>query len=371
MSFSKNKDSIFMHPVSIVIPVFNRESLIVRTIENLLLQTYPHFEILAVDDASTDNSYRILQSLAEKDRRIRCFQNKINGGAQVARNRGIKEARGEWIAFQDSDDLWVPEKLERQMAELEKVGFDPMTVVHSDCLVHYHGKRKKVLWELPETQGLPGEQGEGAFKQLLLRSTVLFPAILTSKKALEAIGYLDEGVPSYQEWDTALRLAKCCRFIHIRAPLFIYNIHLGLTISKDGERADAGYRYVLDKFQGEILAHGGEEARRNHRFNLWINALSSGLWEKADVYLEGLGLSDGEVMETYREKVYYFLQSKLWGYAGYLLERMAQKKYLPMVGKMELGVLRFLVKFHINPRLFLAVKRRLTAPRLPEGDRFN
>lgn len=358
-----------MHLVSIIIPVFNRESLIERTIENLLLQTYLHFEIIAVDDASTDNTYNKLLSLAEKDRRIRCFQNKINGGAQVARNVGIKEARGEWIAFQDSDDLWVPVKLERQMAELEKVGFNPMTVVHSDCLVHYHGKRKKVLWEFPETQGLPGEGGEGAFKQLLLRSTVLFPAILTSKKALEAIGYLDEGVPSYQEWDTALRLAKCCRFIHIREPLFIYNIHPGLTISKDGERADAGYRYVLDKFRGEILANCGEGAWRDHRFNLWINALSSGLWEKADVYLEGLGLNNNEVMEVYREKVYYFMQNRLWGYAGYLLRSMKEKNYDSLVGKMEWGMLRVLTKLHINPRLFLGVLRRLkTASR---RDRFH
>ncbi|MCX6580690.1 MAG: glycosyltransferase family 2 protein [Candidatus Aminicenantes bacterium] len=342
-----------MHLVSIVIPIFNRESLIEQTIENLLLQTYPHFEIIVVDDASTDNSYRILQALAEKDRRIRCFQSRINGGAQVARNRGIKEARGEWIAFQDSDDLWVPGKLERQMAELGKVGFDPMALVHSDCVVHYHGKRKKVLWEFPETQG------EGAFKQLLLRSTVLFPAILTSKKALEAIGYLDEQVPSYQEWDTALRLAKCCRFIHIREPLFIYNIHPGLAISKDGERADAGYRYVMDKFRGEILANCGEEGWRNHQCNLWINALSAGLWEKADAYLGRLGLSDGEILDTYREKVYYFLQNRFWGNAGYLLQRMGQKKYLPGMGKIELGILRLLAKFHINPRLFLAVGRRL------------
>ncbi|MCU0286161.1 MAG: glycosyltransferase [Acidobacteria bacterium] len=342
-----------MRLVSIVIPVFNRETLIKQTIENLLLQTYPHFEIVVVDDASTDSTYPVIQSLGEKDRRIRWFQNNINGGAQVARNLGIKESQGEWIAFQDSDDLWNPKKLERQMAELQKVDFDPMTVVHTDCVVYYHGKKKKVIWELPETQG------NGVFKQLLSRSTVLFPAILTSKKALEAIGCLDEKVPSYQEWDTAIRLAQRCKFIHIREPLFIYNIHPGFTISKDGEKADAGYRYVIDKFRKEILENCGEHAWNNHLRNLWSNALSAGLWEKSDSYLEQLALNEVEIVDTYLEKIYYFLQNNLWHNADYLLKRMSHKKYIHQARRKELRILRFLAKYHINPHYFLAVGRRL------------
>ncbi|HLP60867.1 MAG TPA: hypothetical protein VK186_18645, partial [Candidatus Deferrimicrobium sp.] len=113
------------------------------------------------------------------------------------------------------------------------------------------------------------------------------------------------------------------------------------------------------KFREEILANCGEGAWRDHLDNLWNNALSAGLWEKADAYLERLNLSDSEILDTYREKIYYFLQNRLWGYAGYLLQRMRQKKYLPLVGKMELGILRFLLKLHINPRLFLAVGRKI------------
>ena len=111
-------------------------------------------------------------------------------------------------------------KLQLQYNELERVNFNPMTVVHGDCTIYYHSSGEKHRWELPLTEG------KTAFIQLFSQSSVLFPTILTSKKALEKIGFLDENILSYQEWDTAIRLSKICNFIHIREPLLIYNIHI-------------------------------------------------------------------------------------------------------------------------------------------------
>ena len=96
---------------SVVIPLYNKERYIKRTLESVLDQTFTDFEILVVDDGSTDKSYEIIDSI--KDPRIRLIRQE-NGGPSKARNRGIKEAKGEFIAFLDADDEWLPGKLEKQ-----------------------------------------------------------------------------------------------------------------------------------------------------------------------------------------------------------------------------------------------------------------
>ena len=260
--------------ISVVIPAFNRAKTIRYSIDSVLKQTLSPLEVIVVDDCSTDGTVEIVESYL--DPRVRCIVLEKNSGAQSARNRGIKEARGEWIAFQDSDDEWMPEKLERQFESLRHVAFEPMTVVHTDafCFTPATGKKKK--WSLPLLEGAY------AFRELLKSSSTLFPTLLTSKAALEKIGFLDEAVPSYQEWDTTIRLSKECRFIHIREPLFIYHLHGGETISKNEKRDIEGYQYIVDKFREEILeqcgasvlnAHLTENARKAMQFGFYTDAV--------------------------------------------------------------------------------------------------
>ena len=94
--------------LSIIIPVYNNESYLRPTLQSVLAQTYPDFEVLAVDDGSTDGSLAICQEFAQKDRRLRIIH-KENGGVSSARNRGIEEAVGKYIAFVDGDDCIDPE----------------------------------------------------------------------------------------------------------------------------------------------------------------------------------------------------------------------------------------------------------------------
>lgn len=101
--------------VSIITPVYNVAGLIGETIASVLSQTYEDLEMLLVDDASTDNSWDVIQSFAEKDQRVRCWRLTQNSGAAKARNFAIEQARGRFIAFLDHDDLWLPEKLLRQV----------------------------------------------------------------------------------------------------------------------------------------------------------------------------------------------------------------------------------------------------------------
>ena len=99
--------------VRIIMPSYNSEKYIKDSIESVLSQTYPYWELLIVDDCSTDKTVEIIKSF--KDERIRFFQNAVNSGAAISRNWALREAKGKWIAFLDSDDIWLPTKLEEQL----------------------------------------------------------------------------------------------------------------------------------------------------------------------------------------------------------------------------------------------------------------
>ncbi|MBQ6266617.1 MAG: glycosyltransferase family 2 protein [Clostridia bacterium] len=108
--------------VSIIMPAWNCAQFIAESIQSVCNQTYPHWELLIVDDCSTDDTFEVIRPFLE-DTRIRYFKNEKNSRAAYSRNRGVREAQGEWIAFLDSDDLWVPEKLEKQLAFMHENGY--------------------------------------------------------------------------------------------------------------------------------------------------------------------------------------------------------------------------------------------------------
>lgn len=109
--------------VSVIMPNYNCGSNLNETIQSVIGQTYKNWELLIVDDCSTDNSVEIIKAFCEKDQRIKLFINEKNCGAAASRNWAMREAHGRWIAFLDSDDLWLPEKLEKQIAFMEQNGY--------------------------------------------------------------------------------------------------------------------------------------------------------------------------------------------------------------------------------------------------------
>lgn len=109
--------------VSIIMPNFNCENFLNETIDSVLNQTYQNWELLIVDDCSTDNSVTVIKEFCKKDSRIKLFNNEINSGAAASRNLALREATGKWIAFLDSDDLWLPEKLEKQLLFMSENGY--------------------------------------------------------------------------------------------------------------------------------------------------------------------------------------------------------------------------------------------------------
>src|ERR1043166_1854397 len=105
--------------VSVVLPTYNRAHTLARAVRSVLAQSHRHLEIVVVDDGSTDATVALVQKLALEDPRVRLVQ-QANRGPAAARNTGVRQARGEFVAFQDSDDEWLVEKLERQLAALER-----------------------------------------------------------------------------------------------------------------------------------------------------------------------------------------------------------------------------------------------------------
>ena len=108
--------------VSIIMPSFNTGKYIVETIESVLEQTYKNWELIIVDDCSSDETDEIVSHFLA-DKRIRYLKNEKNKGAAFSRNKALREANGKWIAFLDSDDVWMPEKLEKQLLFMKKRGY--------------------------------------------------------------------------------------------------------------------------------------------------------------------------------------------------------------------------------------------------------
>lgn len=119
---NKNVKPIKDGLVSIIMPSWNTANFIAESIQSVINQTYENWELIIVDDCSTDNTDEIVESF--KDKRIKCFHNEKNSGAALTRNKAMREAQGEWIAFLDSDDLWTPEKLDHQIKFMKDNGYD-------------------------------------------------------------------------------------------------------------------------------------------------------------------------------------------------------------------------------------------------------
>ena len=122
--------------VSIIMPSYNTGKYISESIQSVLNQTYQNWELIIVDDCSTDDTDKVIKTFLS-DNRIRFLKNEINSGAAVSRNYALREAKGKWIAFLDSDDIWVPQKLERQLEFMKKNGY---SFTYTDYRIKLNGE---------------------------------------------------------------------------------------------------------------------------------------------------------------------------------------------------------------------------------------
>ena len=243
-----------MYSVSVIIPAHNREKLLNGAVQSVLAQTHQDFEIIIVDDGSTDATRELVGGLVEQDRRIRYLQHDTNRGAPVARNTGIRAAKGDWIAFLDSDDQLLCDSLQ---VRLRLAREKRIHVVHSECLVLHPAAGE------PERYGTPPMQGR-IYKELLGRCGPTFPGLLVSKEALTRVGFLDETIMSHQEWDTSIRLAKYYEFGYVPEPTFTYDRRFADSISKNLIHQAKGYEQVFTKHFWPIFWFLGPKALVRH-----------------------------------------------------------------------------------------------------------
>ena len=234
-------------------------------INSVLSQSFEDYEIIVVDDASTDNTATGVKELQKGDKRIQYYCHAHNEGAQAARNTGIRLSRGKWIAFLDSDDQWLPHSLAMRLEVARQGGTH---VVHSDCYVTYENGDTKQY-------GVPALAG-WVYRDLLVRPGPMFPAFLVAKGALQRISYLDEQIVAYQEWDTAIRLARHHPFGFVQEPTFIYNCCGEDTISKNVMYDVAGYKQVVHKHVISILLRAGPAALAAHYRGIAIRLKRAG-----------------------------------------------------------------------------------------------
>jgi len=216
--------------VSVIIPVYNGAAFLGEAIESVLRQTLPVQEILVIDDGSTDGSAEIARRYAGI--RVLSFE---NAGLSTARNRGIAEATSHWIALLDCDDVWVDDKIERQMAKLAE---HPTADV---CVSGYQLLQDGVLGKVmraPEN-----------FGELLERGTFSMPSCFVLRRsALLAVGGFDARVTSAEDWDCWLRLKRTgSTFVSCPEPLMHYRRH-GNNLTSDAAFIYRGDLDIFDRF---------------------------------------------------------------------------------------------------------------------------
>mgnify|MGYP001560062154 CR=1 FL=1 len=195
-----------MGKISAIIPAYNAEKYIKDAIESVLAQTYPAYEIIVVDDGSTDRTRETVKELQVSSCRYQVEIKYIyqeNKGPGAARNAGIKVAKGEYIAFLDSDDMWMPEKIEKQARLLHNSDY---AMVYCDMGHEVDGKLiyKAYLKE----KGYKGVGSGDIYEKLLKENFIFTPTVLARKEALVKIGYFDESYRICEDYKMWLNIAK-------------------------------------------------------------------------------------------------------------------------------------------------------------------
>lgn len=208
--------------VSVVIPTYNRGYIIREAIESAIRQQYQRFEIIIVDDGSTDDTRQIVEALGNS--RVRYVSHGVNRGCSAAYNTGILAATGDFISFLDSDDVWQENYLERQVSFLSSHPEVDVVFCNTEisASVSSVNSLMSMLWVFPKLlRANSNEAGEYVFNSrqmylCLLEEVPIKPsAVVIRRQILDRVGLFDEGSPSGTDWDLFLRLARVARFGYI------------------------------------------------------------------------------------------------------------------------------------------------------------
>jgi glycosyltransferase involved in cell wall biosynthesis len=219
--------------VSVIVPTFNREKTILRAINSILKQTYKDIEIIIIDDCSNDNTQNVVKLL--NNDKIKYIKHDKNRGACAARNTGIKLAKGEYIAFLDSDDEWLPKKIEKQVNFLKTNNADVVFCSHICCM----GNKELIIPDKKIDTSI-------LYKKLLYGNFITTGSILGKSKCFNHIKF-DLKLPRFQDWDLMISIAQKYSVQHINEVLTINYVQKD-SISKDDKKAIEALKIIHSKF---------------------------------------------------------------------------------------------------------------------------
>ncbi|HET8676098.1 MAG TPA: glycosyltransferase [Blastocatellia bacterium] len=276
--------------VSVIIPTYNSVQYVVTAVESVLAQAVKDIEIIVVDDGSTDDTQSVMREFGASVRYIR----QQNSGVAAARNRGIEESRGRYIAFLDADDTWFPHKLERQLAALDQrpgysVCYSAFTVVDSDLKPLFINRSKRA---------------GSALEDLLLRGNIVgsICTVLGERKLFETVGGFDTALSQCADWDMWVRLAELTDFLYVDEPLVTYRQH-DANMSRNAPLLEHDSVIVLEKgFAAPGLAPALRARRRRaHARNYMVLA---GTYFHARLYKDFFRCAVRAVTLDFRQATY-------------------------------------------------------------------
>lgn len=222
--------------ISIIMPAYNAEKTINAAIKSVIGQTFPNWELLIINDCSTDKTKEIISEWLNCDQRIGLIENPQNLGVAQTRNQGVAHARGEWVAFLDSDDLWKPDKLEMQIKWVKK--FHARLVFTGSAFIDEDGREIDYYLNVPQKL---------SFRELLKQNLISCSSVLVKKELLLRYPMVEKNMhEDYAVWLSILKNERIYAY-GINQPLLIYRVS---AKSKSGNKGKAAlmhwrvYRYI-------------------------------------------------------------------------------------------------------------------------------
>lgn len=261
--------------VSVIIPTYNSAHFIVEAVDSVLAQTFTDFEVLVIDDGSKDNTKELL---AEKYGDSIQYFYKDNGGVSKARNFGIEKAKGKYVAFLDSDDAWITEKLEKQISALEK------NLENKACYSSFY-----LCDENLNPTGInPSERKADVLTDLLLIGNVVATpsTVIAEKELFQQVGGFDYELSQCADWEMWIRLATKTEFIYIDEPLLKYRIH-GANMSKNAALLEKDTILLMEKGFALPNLPGSVKAKKNEALAK-VYMVSAGTYFRAKQYRDFL-----------------------------------------------------------------------------------
>ncbi|MFI5324415.1 MAG: glycosyltransferase family 2 protein, partial [Thermodesulfobacteriota bacterium] len=204
-----------MPHVSVIIPTHNRANLLKKSVTSVLSQSYRDFELLVIDDCSTDNTSEVMANITDK--RVSYKKNTSNEGIPTTRNIALSYTNGKYIAFLDDDDEWMPDKLEKQLNIMEN------SSTSLGCV--YTGRNLIYTDDKSLNQTIVPQYRKKILKELLLDNFINTSTTLLRAACFEKVGMFDESIPFAEDYDMWIRIAQDYEFDVVMSPLINWRIH--------------------------------------------------------------------------------------------------------------------------------------------------